>query len=69
LETMINGMEINRPPGNPALRTTDKDLIGDITYFLHQYKTSSIVIITRLQTVRDVAIKTMQFLQQEYHLK
>jgi hypothetical protein len=69
LETMINGMEINRPSGNPTLRTTDKDLILDITYFLHQYKTSSIVIITRLQTVRDVAIKTMQFFQKEYHLK
>jgi len=69
LETMINGMEINRPSGNPALRTTNKDLILDITYFLHQYKTSSIVIITRLQTVRDVAIKTMHFLEKEYHFK
>jgi len=69
LETMINGMEINRPSGNPALRTTNKDVILDITYFLHQYKTSSIVIITRLQTVRDVAIKTMHFLEKEYHFK
>ena len=68
LETMINGMEINRPSGNPPLRTTNKDVILDITYFLHQYKTSSIVIITRLQTVRDVAIKTMQFFQKEYNL-
>jgi hypothetical protein len=46
LETMINGMEINRPTDNPPLRSTDKGLILDLTYFLHQYKTSSIVIIT-----------------------
>jgi hypothetical protein len=69
LETMINGMEINRPQGNPVLRSTDRNLILDITYFLHQYKTSSIVIITRLQTLKGAAIKTMQFLQKEYHLE
>ena len=69
LETMINGMEINRPPGNPALRSTDKNLILDLTYFLHQYKTSSIVIITRLQLVKQKATETIQFLQKEYHLQ
>jgi len=69
LETMIKGMEINRPPGNPALRSTDKNLILDLTYFLHQYKTSSIVIITRLQLVKQKATETIQFLQKEYHLK
>jgi hypothetical protein len=68
LETMINGMEINRPAGNPALRTTDKNLIQDLTYFLHQYKTSSIVIIARLHSLKVKAIETIQFLQKEYHL-
>ena len=68
LETMINGMEINRPAGNPALRTTDKNLIQDLTYFLHQYKTTSIVVITRLHSLKVKAIETMQFLQKEYHL-
>lgn len=69
LETMINGMEINRPTGNPPLRSTDKGLILDLTYFLHQYKTSSIVIITRLQSLKKAATETIQFLQKEYHLK
>ena len=69
LETMIRGMEINRPPGNPVLRSTDKNLILDLIYFLHQYKTSSIVIITRLQTVKQAATKTIEFLKKEYHLK
>jgi len=69
LETMINGMEINRPTGNPPLRSTDKNLILDMTYFLHQYKTSSIVIITRLQSLKKAATETIKFLQKEYHLK
>jgi hypothetical protein len=69
LETMIRGMEINRPPGNPVLRSTDKNLILDLTYFLHQYKSSSTVIITRLKTLKQAAIETMQFLQEEYRLK
>ncbi len=69
LETMIHGLDINRPPGNPVLRTKNKELILDLTYFLHQYKTTSIVIITRLQTLKQKATETIQFLQKEYHLK
>jgi hypothetical protein len=69
LETMISGMEINRPSGNPGLRTTDRNLILDLTYYLHQYKTTSVVIIARLQSLMQVATETIQFLQEEYHLK
>ena len=69
LETMIKGMEINRPSGNPVLRSTDKNLILDLTYFIHQYKSTSIVIIARLQTLKQSATETAQFLQKEYHLK
>jgi hypothetical protein len=68
LETMIDGMEINRPTGNPPLRSTDKNLILDLTYFLHQYKTTSIVIITRLQSLKQQATETILLLQKEYHL-
>ena len=69
LETMIHGMEINRPPGNPALRTTDKNTLLDLTYYLHQYKTTSIVIITRLQSLLKSATETIQFLQKEYRVE
>ena len=66
LETMIHGMDIRRPEGNPALRTTDKNLVLDLTYYLHQYKTTSIVIITRLRSLLQAATETIQFLQKEY---
>ena len=69
LETMIRGMEINRPSGNPTLRTTDKNLLLDLTYYLHQYKTTSIVIITRLQSLLKSATETIQFLQREYRVE
>ncbi len=68
LETMIRGMEINRPPGNPGLRTTDRELLLDLTYYLHQYKTTSIVIITRLRSLMLSATETMQFLQKQYQV-
>ena len=68
LETMIRGMEINRPSGNPALRTTDKSLLLDLTYYLHQYKTTSIVIISRLQSLLKTATETIQLLQREYRV-
>ena len=69
LETMIHGMDINRPAGNPALRTTNKEFLLTLTYYLHQYKTTSIVIITRLGTLMKSATETMQFLQKEYHME
>ena len=69
LETMIRGIEINRPTGNPVLRTTEKELILDLTYYLHQYKTTSIVIIARLRSILQTATETIQLLQKEYHLE
>ena len=69
LETMINGMEINRPTGNPPLRTTDKNLLSDLNYYLHQYKTTSIVVIARLSSLLIAATETIQFLQKEYHVE
>ena len=68
LETMIDGMEIKRPAGNPSLRTTDRKLIQDFTYFLHQYKTTSIVVNARLQTLKKAATENLKFLQKEYHM-
>ena len=69
LETMIHGMEITRPSGKPILRSTDKNLILDLTYFMHQYKSTSIVMIVRLQTLKQSAKEAIQFLQKEYQLK
>lgn len=69
LEAMIHGMEISRPAGNPVLRTTDKNLILDLTYYLHQYKTTSIVIIARLRSLLLAATETIQFLKKEYNLE
>ncbi|HEX6168840.1 MAG TPA: hypothetical protein VFZ33_04045 [Chitinophagaceae bacterium] len=69
LETMIHGLEITRPSGKPVLRSTDKNLILDLTYFLHQYKSTSIVIIARLQTLKKTAGEAIQFLQKEYQLE
>lgn len=69
LETMISGNDINRPAGNPRLRTTDKNLIMDLTYFVHQYKSTSVVIIARMQTLKQSASETINILKNEYHLK
>ena len=69
LETMISGMEITRTAGNPALRTTDGNVLLDLTYYVHQYKTTSVVIIARLNSLMQSATETIEFLQGEYDLK
>jgi hypothetical protein len=68
LEAMIHGLEINRPSGSPELRTTDKNVISDLTYFLHQYKSTSIVVIARLQALKQSASQAISLIKKEYKL-
>ena len=69
LETMIVGQAIQRPPGNPPLRSVDKELILDFLYDVHQLKTSDVFLITTLQRLKERATTTIQFLKKEYHLE
>jgi hypothetical protein len=69
LETMIEGENIIPPAGNPPLRRTDKDLMLDFIYAIHQLKGSDALNAARLQRLKQRATGIIQFLQHEYHLK
>jgi len=69
LETMIRGEAIDFPEGNPPLRSTDKDLISDFIYGIHQLKSTDIVNSVRLSALKDKAAKIIVFLHSEYRLE
>jgi hypothetical protein len=69
LETMVYGDVIQPPPGNPALRTVNKEFILDFIYAIHQLKGSDALNAVRLQQLKERAIGIILFLKKEYHLK
>ncbi|MBD0333299.1 MAG: hypothetical protein ICV66_11645 [Chitinophagaceae bacterium] len=68
LETMIEGEKINPPAGNPPLRSTDRDLMLDFIYAIHQMKGSDVINAARLQRLKQQATRIIEFLKQEYNL-
>ena len=59
---------INKPTGNPALRTYDISVQQDIAYCINQIKGSNIILTTRLKLLKEKAKNTIEYLQKEYHL-
>ena len=60
---------INKPTGNPPLRSYDPSLHQDLAYIINQIKGSHIIITTRLKQLQEKAKNTIAFLKKEYHLK
>ena len=63
----VNG--VNRPVGNPPLRSYDPKLQVDLAYYIHQLKGSNFIIQGRLVLLNEKAQNIIAFLQREYHLK
>jgi len=59
---------INRPLGNPPLRSYDASLHQDLAYLIHQIKGSNVILTTRLTQLFNRATNTIAFLQKEYQL-
>jgi hypothetical protein len=60
---------INKPIGNPPLRSYDVNLQQDLAYWINQIKGSNILITTRLKLLNEKAKNIINFLQKEYHLE
>ena len=60
---------INKPAGNPPLRSYDAALHQDLAYRIHQLKGSNRILFTRLTLLSEKAARIIAFLQKEYHLK
>ena len=68
-DKMISAGGISRPVGNPPLRSYDSANLVDLAYYVHQLKGSNFVIESRLEQLNEKAIKSIEFLQKEYHLR
>jgi hypothetical protein len=60
---------VNKPSGNPPLRSYDPSLQQDLAFIINQLKGSNIIITTRLNLLNEKAKNIIAFLQKEYHLK
>jgi hypothetical protein len=69
LNNMVAIDGINRPSGNPPLRSYDPAVQQDLVYYVNQLKGSNFMIEGRLELLNDKAKNIITFLQKEYHLK
>ena len=60
---------VNKPTGNPPLRSYDPSLQQDLAFCINQLKGSNIIITTRLELLNNKAKNIISFLQKEYHLE
>ena len=68
-DKMITIDGVNRPAGNPPLRSYDQTIQQDLAYYVHQLKGSSFIIEARLELLKDKAKNTMALFNKEYHLE
>lgn len=68
-DEMVKANGVNRPAGNPPLRSYDPNLQQDLAYCIHQIKGSNFIILVRLELLNKKAINTIAFLKKEYHLE
>ena len=69
LNKMITKDGIDRPTGNPSLRSYDPEIQQDLAYYVNQIRGSNMMIEGRLALLNDKAQNVISFLQKEYHLK
>ena len=63
----ING--VNRPDGNPPLRSYDPNIQQDLAAYVNTIKGSTYLIEGRLELLNDKATNIIAFLKKEYHLE
>ncbi len=62
-------MEVKRPAGNPALRTTDRKIAGDLAGWVHYIKNTRISIDYYKSELRKKGDIVTALIEKEYHLK
>jgi hypothetical protein len=68
LNNMVAVDGINRPSGNPPLRSYDPEVQLDLVYYINQLKGSNFMIQSRMELLNEKAKNIIAFLQKEYHL-
>lgn len=68
-EKMVNGMQINRPVGNPKLLYGDKESLDELYSHVHFLKNVNSYNIQFIEKRRKFAEHVLDVLHQEYHLE
>jgi len=68
-ESMVHGMEISRPAGNPHLLIKDKEHIDGLYSQIHFLKNANDFHLELCRQQLALAKETLDYLQKQYHLK
>ena len=67
-ESMVDGINFNRPVGNPKLLSLDKAALNEFCNTIHFSKNSNFYFITIASSLKGNALKTLDILKAEYKL-
>ena len=67
-ETMVSGNKIQRPVGNPALFSQNKELINELLMRAHFVKRNNAALINILEELKQKALNLQKTITKEYHL-
>jgi hypothetical protein len=67
-ETMVSGNKIQRPVGNPALFSQNKELINELLMRAHFVKRNNAALINNLEELKQKALNLQKIIAKEYHL-
>jgi hypothetical protein len=68
-DKMLTMSGVNRPEGNPPLRTYDPNVQMDLAAYVHTIKGSTLLIESRLELLHGKAKDLMSFLTKEYDIE
>lgn len=68
-EAMADGLNYNRPAGNPQLFSYDKNVISEFCNRIHFRKTANMYFVNVAEKLLYEAKKTLALIQKEYHLE
>ena len=68
-DQMVTMDGINKPENNPPLLSYDPALQYTIAFYVHQLKGSNYILQKSLENLYNYAIKSIELLKNEYHLK
>ena len=68
-ESMLNGLSFTAPPGNPSLKTYDRNVLNEFSNQLHFLKNSNFYFITVAKKLLFIAHQTLGLVNNEYSMK
>jgi hypothetical protein len=68
-ETMVNGVQIIKPAGNPELFSQNKELHNELLMKVHFVKRNNALLLNWLDEMKQKSLTLQALIKKEYHLK